>query len=532
MAQARRRRLDMYMTQSFRRAVQLGGDRTATIDGDERRSWREVDWRVRRLAGALAKLGVRKGDRVALLAMNSGRYLEVYFACFWLGAVCVPLNTRWTIDELSYGLADSEPSVLLADSNLRDRAIVLRERDGLTIPIVEVSAQPSPDETLLNYEQLIEAAAPIEAETLDGNAMALICYTGGTTGKSKGVMLSHLAVWTSAFAIGHEVHELSDESTIFLVVMPLFHIGGVQALFASVIGAGCNAFLGSFDPTRFLETVQRERVTHTVLVPTMVRMLLDLPNLEAYDISSMKVLTYGAAPMSQAQIEETMRRFPGLQLQQGYGQTELAPYISTLKPSDHQPGSPHAIRMRSAGKAGICCEIIVADPSGNEVPRGTHGEILVRGPNVMLGYWRKPEETAKTIVNGWVRTGDAAYMDEDGFVFITDRLKDMIVSGGENIYSSEVENTLATHPAVATGVVIGIPHERWGEAVHAIVVLRAGHEVTEQELIDHCRKHIAGYKCPRSVEFRTEPLPVTGPGKILKRELRRPYWEGRGSAVI
>ncbi len=522
----------MYMTQSFRRAVQLGGEKTAVIDGNERRSWREVDGRVRRLAGALAGLGVGKGDRVLLLALNSGRYFEVYYACFWLGAVCVPISTRWTLDEISYALGDSEPSVFLVDPNLRDKALALRDRGELNVPIVEVSGLPSPVSGLLAYEQLIEEADPLDSVSVAGDTMAMICYTGGTTGKSKGVMLSHLALWSSALSFGHEVRDLSSESSVTLLVMPLFHIGGVQTMFSTVIGAGCNVFMPAYDTVGFLETVQREKITHTVLVPTMVRMLIDLPDLPSYDVSSLKVLTYGAAPMSQAQIEETLRKLPGTDLQQGYGQTELAPFISTLRPEDHRATGQLAARLRSAGRACVGCEVIIADPDGKEVPRGTLGEILVRGPNMMLGYWRKPEETAATLVDGWVRTGDAGYMDEDGYFFIIDRLKDMIVSGGENIYSTEVENALASHPAVATGIVIGVPHERWGEAVHAIVVLREGHEASAEELIDHCRRQIAGYKCPRSVELRTEPLPVSGAGKILKRELRKPYWEGRASAVV
>ncbi|MGN6145540.1 MAG: class I adenylate-forming enzyme family protein [Mesorhizobium sp.] len=522
----------MYLTQSFRRAAQLGGAKTAVIDGEERRSWNEVDMRVRRLAGALAGLGVGKGDRVLILAMNSGRYLEVYHACFWIGAVCVPISTRWVLDELSYAVEDSEPSVLLVDPAMRDKALALRDHGELDIPIIEVSPLPPPVAGLLDYERLIEQAEPRDALSVSGDTMAMICYTGGTTGKAKGVMLSHLAIWSSALAFGLEVRDLSSESTVTLLVMPLFHIGGVQAMFSTVIGGGCNTFLPSFDAVRFLETVHREKVTHTVLVPTMVRMLIDLPDLATYDVSSLKVLTYGAAPMSQAQIEETLRKLPGINLQQGYGQTELAPYISALKAEEHRLDGPHTERLRSAGRASVCCEVIIADPDGREVPRGALGEILVRGPNVMLGYWRKPQETASTLIDGWVHTGDAGYMDEDGFIFIIDRLKDMIVSGGENIYSSEVENALASHPAVATGVVIGVPHERWGEAVHAIVVLRKGHEASAQDLIDHCRARIAGYKCPRSVEFRDQPLPVSGAGKILKRELRKPYWEGRASAVV
>ncbi|MGO4836942.1 AMP-binding protein, partial [Rhizobiaceae sp. 2RAB30] len=274
-------------------------------------------------------------------------------------------------------------------------------------------------------------------------------------------------------------------------------------LFATTLAGGRHVFMPGFNPQQLLKTIQDEKVTHTQLVPTMVRMLLDQPDFATYDVSTLKTLIYGAAPMSPAQIEETLAKLPHVSLQQGYGQTELAPYISSLRPKDHVTQGERAQRLRSAGYAGLCSEIMIAGPDGKELPRGEVGEVYVRGPQMMLGYWRKPEETKQALVDGWVRTGDAGMMDDEGFVFLVDRIKDMIVTGGENVYSTEVENAIARHPAVATNVVIGIPSEKWGEAVHAIVMLRAGQTATAEDVIQHCRKHIAGYKCPRSVEFRT-----------------------------
>ncbi len=521
----------MLLTQALRRMGQLGGERIATVDGSERRTWAEVNDRVARLAGGLESLGVGEGDRVAILALNSARYMEAYFGILWMGGVVVPLNTRWSFEELAYGLTDSEPVVIFIDAAFLPHLPGLRERWKGLKHIVFIGAPVEGSAELIPYERLIAENGAAQVAALPPDALGVICYTGGTTGLAKGVMLSHLAVWSSSVALSIDYAHLSDPGTIFLHAMPLFHSGGSAVLFATTIAGGSHVFLPGFNPQQLLKTIQDERITHTQLVPTMVRMLLDQPDFAAYDVSSMKTLVYGAAPMSAAQIEETQAKLPHVGLQQGYGQTELAPYISSLRPADHRATGEAAKRIRSAGYAGLCSEITINSPDGKELPRGEIGEVYVRGPHMMSGYWRKPDETKAAMVDGWIRTGDAGHMDEGGYVFLVDRIKDMIVTGGENVYSTEVENAIARHPAVSTVVVIGVPSEKWGEAVHAIVMLRAGHSATAEEIIEHSRKHIAGYKCPRSVEFRTEPLPVSGAGKILKRELRKPYWEGRQSII-
>jgi long-chain acyl-CoA synthetase len=521
----------MLLTQALRRMAQVGANRIATIDGAERRTWGETADRAARLAGGLRSLGIGEGDRVAILAVNSASYMEVFFAVPWIGAALVPLNTRWTIEELAYGLTDSEPEALFIDATFLPHLAGLRQRWGGLKHVIFIGAPQAAAGDLIGYETLIAASTPARAASVPNDALAMICYTGGTTGLAKGVMLSHLNVWSSSVALGLDYSGLNSEETVFLHAMPLFHIGGSAVMFATTAVGGRHVFLPGFNPQALLKTIQNERVTHTQLVPTMVRMVLDQPDFGSYDLSSLKTVIYGAAPMSQAQIEETLSKLPHVKLQQGYGQTELSPYISSLRPKNHTIGGEHSGKLRSAGQAGACSEIIIADPQGEELPRGEIGEVLVRGPHVMLGYWRKPEETKAALFDGWVRTGDAGYMDPDGFVFLVDRLKDMIVSGGENIYSSEVENVVARHPAVATCVVIGVPDEKWGEAVHAIIVPRAGHEPNKDDILQHCRSNIAAYKCPRSIEFRTDPLPVSGAGKILKRELRKPYWEGRQSRI-
>jgi long-chain acyl-CoA synthetase len=522
----------MYMTQSLRRAAQNGGERIATIDGIDRRSWLETSWRVQRLAGGLAALDVKAGHRVAVLSYNSARYLESYFAIFWLGAVCVPLNTRWSLEELVYGLTDSTPEVLLVDGAFVGMASDLCKRCPSIRHVILTAGDASIDRSVIDYETLLARSDPADAASVAGDALALICYTGGTTGRSKGVMLSHLNLWSGALAFGHDVQDLASRETVMLNVMPLFHIGGTVLMLATVLGGGCNVFMANFEPRAVLGVMQNDKITHVLLAPTMVRMILDQPDIRKFDLSCLKTLGYGGGPMSQAQIEEAMQKLPGIRLFQGYGQTELSPYVSILRPENHALDGPGSGKLRSVGRLGICSDGIIADPSGKELPRGEIGELLVRGPHTMQGYWNKPAETAAALVNGWVRTGDAGYVDDDGFIFLVDRMKDMIVSGGEKIYSSEVENALASHPAVATGVVIGIPDEKWGEAVHAIIVLKDGYHPTADDIIAHCRALIAGYKCPRSVEFRTEPLPLASLGKVLKRELREPYWSGRDSSLV
>lgn len=521
----------MLLTQPLRRMGQLAAGQTATVDGAERRNWAELNERVARLAAGLGSLDVSVGDRVAILALNSARYMETYFATLWAGAVVVPLNTRWSIEELAYGLTDSEPDVLFVDAAFLPHLETLRGRWSGLRHLVFIGTAVDGSEDLVPYETLIDDNGPVAPVPLPPEALAVICYTGGTTGLSKGVMLSHLAVWASSVALSIDYAHLAAPGTTFLHAMPLFHSGGSAVLFATTIAGGTHVFLPGFNAGEILKTIQDEKITHTQLVPTMVRMLLDQQDFDSYDVSTLKTLVYGAAPMSATQIEETLAKLPHVGLQQGYGQTELAPYISSLRPEDHQTTGERAQRLRSAGRAGLCTELMVADPDGKEMLRGEIGEIRVRGPHMMSGYWRKPEETAAAMIDGWIRTGDAGFMDDDGFVFLVDRMKDMIVTGGENVYSTEVENAIARHPAVSMAAVIGIPSEKWGEAVHAIIIARKGHSTTEGDIIEHCRKHIAGYKCPRSVEFRTEPLPVSGAGKILKRELRKPHWEGHATVL-
>jgi len=297
------------------------------------------------------------------------------------------------------------------------------------------------------------------------------------------------------------------------------------------IEGNTHTIIAAFSPQAVLDTMARDRVTHSLLVPTMIQMTVDHPAMkESRDLSALHTIAYGASPMSEAVVERAMAALPGVGFIQAYGMTELSP-LATLNPAwYHTAEGRKAGKLRSAGRASHCTEVRIVDAEGRELPRGTVGEVIVRGPNVMQGYWNKPEQTAAALKNGWMHTGDGAWMDDDGFIFIADRLKDMIISGGENIYSAEVENALAQHASVAACAVIGIPNEQWGESVHAVVVLKPGHAGDAEGLIAHCKDLIAGYKCPRSVDF-VEALPLSGAGKVLKTTLREPFWAGRSRNV-
>ncbi|TFH67063.1 MAG: fatty-acid--CoA ligase, partial [Gemmatimonadales bacterium] len=320
-------------------------------------------------------------------------------------------------------------------------------------------------------------------------------------------------------------------SDILLHAAPMFHIADGFLCMASATHGVKSVILPTFDPTMVLRSMQDDGITQTLLVPTMIGMVVNHPEVERYDLSGVQRVLYGASPMPERVIVRAMEVMPTTEFVQAYGQTETSPILTILESEYHVTSGPKAGRLRSAGRALPGVDISIQDPDGNEVPRTTVGEVCARGDNIMLGYWKLPEATREAFRGGWLHTGDGGYMDEEGFVFIVDRVKDMIISGGENVYSAEVENAVYQHAAVAECAVIGIPHDAWGEQVHAIIRLKPGASATEAELVDHCHGLIAGFKCPRSVEFREDALPLSGAGKILKRELRKPFWKDQTSSV-
>jgi acyl-CoA synthetase (AMP-forming)/AMP-acid ligase II len=521
-------RAPMDMTQGLTRAVQVNGAGTATIYEGRQRSWRECAARVAQLAGALRDLGLRPGGRVAILALNSDRYLEAFFAVPWAGGVVVPLNTRLAPRELLEILDDAGAQVLLLDEACTPVLPTLRRGAHALQQVIFMGDGMAP-QGAAHYEALLAAAAPVPNAERGGADLAGIFYTGGTTGRPKGVMLTHDNLMSNALTV--LAHLYRGTPWVYLHAAPMFHIADAQSHTAVTLQAGTHVIIPRFTPEAALQAIQAYRVTHTILVPTMVHLLAQAPGVDQYDVSSLQGILYGGSPMPTAVIAKARAVFPGCDLTQGYGQTETAPTISLLPHRYHVLEGPLAGKVQSAGQPAFSMAVKIVDAHDREVPLGTVGEVVTRGPHVRAGYWKRPDETAAALRQGWLHTGDAGYLDADGFLFIVDRLKDMIISGGENVYAAEVENVLYQHPAVAMCAVIGIPDERWGEAVHAMIVLKAGQTTTEEELLRHCRERLAGYKCPRSLEIRQEPLPLSGAGKILKRELRAPFWAGQSRQV-
>jgi long-chain acyl-CoA synthetase len=517
----------MNITHGLRRALQVNPNGLAIVFGERRRNWREVGERVPRLAAAIRALGGDIGDRVAVLSLNSDRYLELYLAAGWSGTVIVPLNIRWSPLENEDAMRDCRANILFVDKAFAPVGAALAKAiPDLKLVYADDGETPAGMES---YEALIARHPPIPDAMRDSADLAGIFYTGGTTGRSKGVMLSHGNLMANAMnALGEG---LWPPSAIYLHAAPMFHLANGAAMYSVLLSGGSNVIVQGFTPDGVAGAMQKERVTDVLLVPTMIQMFVDHPSLAAYDLSALKNIAYGASPISEAVLNRAMKALPHVQFIQAYGMTELSPIATILHWKEHIGDGRAKGRQRAAGRATLGCEVKIVDGDDNTVANGTVGEIAVRGDNVMMGYWERPEETARAVVDGWMHTGDGGYMDEDGFVYVVDRVKDMIISGGENVYSAEVENALAQHPAVAQCAVIGIPSERWGEQVHAVVVTRNGTGATPEELIEFCKTLIAGYKCPRSVDVTATPLPLSGAGKILKRELRKPFWENRERRV-
>jgi len=518
----------MRISQLLERTAQAKSDSVATICGERVRTWGQFKDRVQLFAGALQALDVVVGTRVAILAHNSDRYLEFYYATPWAGGVFVPVNTRLAVPEFAYWLTDSGSEILLVDDTFASVVPQLRDLVPCLREVIYIGEGETP-EGMYSYESLIEHATAIPDMGRGGDDLAGLFYTGGTTGVSKGVMLSHNNFMVNTLNSMPAFHFKDDGR--WLHVAPMFHIADGCAVFGATMGLSSHAFIPGFTPAGTMQAVQDHKITNTLLVPTMVNMLVNDPTLSDYDMSSLTDIVYGASPMPEAVIVKALEVLPGCGFTHAYGQTECAPLVTFTGPEFHVLEGPNAGRFKSAGRAAYSVEVKIFDEHDNSVPTGTVGEVCVRGGNVMLGYWNKPEQTEEALRGGWMHTGDGGYIDEDGFVYIVDRVKDMIISGGENVYSAEVENALYQHPAVETCAVIGIPHEKWGEQVHAIVHLASGQEVTENEIIDHSHSLIASFKCPRSVTFLNEALPLSGAGKILKNDLRKPYWAGQNKSV-
>jgi acyl-CoA synthetase (AMP-forming)/AMP-acid ligase II len=500
------------LTQGLHRAVQSSPDAIATIHAGRRRTFTEHADRVARLASALHGLGVQEGDRVAILSLNSDRYAEYLLAVPWAGAVVNPVNIRWSPAEIVYSLRDSGTTVLLVDDAFAPMVPALTAEVEALTAVVHCGDGVLP-EGLLSYEELVASHEPVEDARRSGDDLAGVFYTGGTTGFPKGVMLSHTNLVTSAMG-AMASGELVRRGSVLLHAAPMFHLADLAAWTSQVLQGGTHVTVPFFDPPAVLAAIEEHRVSDVLLVPTMIQMLVDHPAVADHDLSSLRRLLYGGSVISVGVLERTLATLPGVRLTQAYGMTELSPVATLLLPDEHEGD-----RLTSGGRPALHAEVRVVDADDRPVPAGTVGEICVRGAHVMLGYWNRPEETADALRGGWMHTGDGGYVDLDGYVHVVDRIKDMIVTGGENVYSAEVESALSKHPSVAQVAVIGLPDERFGERVHAYVVAAPGAQVDPQALQDHARTLIARYKVPRSFTV-VDALPMSGAGKILKRELR------------
>ncbi len=530
----------MNLTQPLHKALIERPHAEAMLCAGRRTDWSGFVDRVARLAAVLQAHGVQPGDRVGMLGLNSDHYLAFIYASWWAGAVINPVNIRWSAQEIAYSLDDCDTKILLVDEHFHAATAGLQSRSSSLATLMHWGNGPAPDfatTRALDGPALVAAATPVADAGRSGNDLAAVMYTGGTTGRPKGVMLSHTNLYTNALCANLAAQRPVDDGlhgpSVGINCAPMFHVGGMGLALQLIQRLSRQVILPGFDELAVLQAIAEERGSETFLVPTMLKRLVEHPRFAEFDTACLQLVLYGAAPIDEALLGAAQAALPGAGFCQLYGMTELSPVVTALPAVCHAPGQDPALqrrRLRSVGRPVPIAELRIVDADDQPVPNGTVGEIVVRGPLVMQGYWEQPEQTAAALRGGWMHTGDGGRMDDDGYVYVVDRLKDMVVSGGENVYSAEVENAITQLPQVSMAAVIGVPDDRWGERVHAVVVLRPGQALTTDALIAHCRSQIAGYKCPRSVEFR-DALPITAAGKIQKVALRSPFWAGRSRNV-
>ena len=499
-------------------------DRPAIVFEGARYSYAELKSRVNRLANALAEIGVGEGDRVAVLHVNSNEHVELCFATAQLDAVYAPLNFRARADELTFMVNDAQPKVLVAGNRYLD--LVGSFVDDLADPPKLVCLE-EPAEGWLFYDDLL-AAAPDEERYPqgDGDDLTVLLYTSGTTSFPKGVMLSHDSF--SSFILANVSPVDPDDEERNILTVPLYHIAGVQTVMSSIYGGRTLIVQRQFEAKQWLELVEAERANRAVMVPTMLKMLMDHEDFHNHDLSSLNIVTYGAAPMPFEVIKRAIQELPGVHFINAFGQTETAATITMLPPEDHiLDGSEEEVerklrRLTSVGKPLDDVEVQIVDEDANPVSEGEVGEIVASGPRLMKGYWKQEEATSETFRGGWLYTGDLGYMDEDGYIYLAGRSKDFIKRGGEMISPEEVEQVLHSHAAIEEAAIIGVPDIDWGERVRAVVVLKPGQAVEDAEIIEYCRQRLSSFKKPESVVFVDE-LPRNPLGKVLKRVLREEY---------
>ncbi len=513
----------------MRRSANKFPEKTALITRDARMTYRTLNTRVNQLANGLLQAGLQKGDRVAVLFHNGAEFIEVYFACAKSGGVFVPINNLLKERELRQILEYIQPRVIIIDPEFERVTRGLAE----VMPFVEflVVLRKDPEPPCLSYEAVIQDGAPHEPEvTVTDDDIMSIFLTSGTTGLPKGAVRSHRQDVMNAMTGAIELKLDYEDRAVIL--FPLYHVTFEDQIRYFLMGN--TVYIrreGAFDPKDVLEILSREKITICQFVPTMVSAMLQEQDIERYDLSSLRLIPYAAAPMPVELLKRAMARFQ-CEFAQFYGQTETGPLTTLLRPQDHvlNGTEEQLARLASSGRAVVDYEVRIVDQEGKDVAIGEVGEIIVRSEASMNGYWNLPEETAKTIRDGWIYTGDFGRFDDEQCVYIVDRKNDMIISGGKNIYPRELEEVIYTHPAILDVAVIGVPDDYWGEAVKAVVVLKDGMEATEEEIISLCRENLASYKKPKSVEFRNE-LPRTPTGKIRKKDIREEYWKGKDRRV-
>jgi acyl-CoA synthetase (AMP-forming)/AMP-acid ligase II len=520
----------MILTETLKKASKLFPEKQAIVCGGKRWTYREFHTRVNRLSSCLKAFGINKNDKVAILLPNCHTFLEAYYGIAQIGATSVPINIRLSPGEIDFILQDSESKVLISNPVYQKQIDPIREKmSGIKKIIWTGDGIKAQEDRDLHYEKVLELGDPNPPQetVITGEDIAQIYYTSGTTGRPKGVMLSHKNVMTHALGTIAEIH-LTDQD-VWIHVAPLFHLADAWATWAITWVGGTHVLVREFDAKTVLETIEKEKVTLSNLIPTMLNLMVNYPEVGKYDYSSLRVLLSGGAPIAPEVVRKIVETFKCDYIQT-YGMTETSPYLTVSILKGHLKTLPDKEQLKFKSKTGrefISVELKVVNDKGGEIKKDEKevGEIIVRGDIVTKGYWKLPEETAKAIKNGWLYTGDMAVIDEEGYVTIVDRKKDMILTGGENVYSTEVENVLYMHPAILECAVVGVPDEKWGEAVKGVVVLKQGNTANEQEIIRFCKDRIAHYKAPKSIDF-IEALPRTGSGKIQKKGLRDQYWKG------
>lgn len=512
-----------------RKGARIHGASEALVFEGTRLTYRGLDERVNRLANVLMSLGAARGERIAILAENTHEYIVFYLAAAKAGLAATPLNFRLSESELVFLINDSEAAICVVGDRYEDLAQRLRLATPGVRHWIALEAPADGEGTMgmLAYEALLQSASPDDPRVaVDENEMAILMYTGGTTGSPKGVMLSHRNLLAALMCLTQQYGFTAADVTC--MVLPLFHVS-FWPVFCNLFVGGKAVIVRRAELGPILEAIESERCTHLNAVPTLYNWLLDYEALDSFDLSSLRLMTYAGSPIPPSVLKRCIAKF-GRILAQGYGLTEAAPMVTALMPDDHQLEGPKARLLGSVGKEGLIVEIQIRDESGHALGPDEVGEVAVRGPNVMMGYWKKEQLTREKLQDGWLLTGDVGRLDDEGYLYLVDRKADMIVTGGENVYPAETENVLYLHPAVRECAVVSAPDEKWGERVQAVVVLREGATATEDELVGFCKDRLAGYKCPKAVGF-WDALPTSPVGKILRKDIKKTFWDGHDRLI-